>query len=210
MGSTENTEKYEKPEKLDRRVQRTRALLRAALLELIVEQGYDSIRLQDITDRANLRRATFYKHYSDKEELLLSALSENFGVLVRESQHVAQRDSLGGKTQVEAYRVTFQHAAQNHALYRNILGSQSGALFARRIREYLAILVMQGLNTIPPDELSIPVDVLANYIAGTELSMITWWLENNMPYPVQQMAEIVHRLMLNGINGVMRKPEKED
>jgi AcrR family transcriptional regulator len=202
-----------KSEKLDRRVQRTRALLRAALLALIVEQGYDSIRLQDITDRANLRRATFYKHYNDKEELLLSALSENFDVLVRESQHVAQSDSFGGKTHVEAYLVTFQHAAQNHVLYRNILGSQSGALFARRIREYLAALVMQGLKTIPPGKLSTPPEVLANYIAGTELSMITWWLENNMPYSAQEMVEMVHRLMLNGIAGVIRiseKSEKED
>jgi len=192
-------ETSEKTEKLDRRVQRTRALLRAALLALIVEQGYDSIRLQDITDRANLRRATFYKHYNDKEELLLSALSENFDVLVRESQHFAQSDSLGGKTHVEAYLVTFEHAAQNHTLYRNILGSQSGALFARRIREYLAALVMQGLKTALPGSLSAPPEVLANYIAGTELSMITWWLENNMPYSAQQMAEMVHRLILNGI-----------
>jgi AcrR family transcriptional regulator len=199
-----------KTEKLDRRVQRTRALLRAALLQLIVEQGYDTIRLQDITDRANLRRATFYKHYNDKEELLLSALSENFDVLVRESQHVAQRDSLGGKTHVEAYLVTFQHAAQNHTLYRNILGSQSGALFARRIREYLAMLVMQGLKTAPPGSFSVPPEVLANYIAGTELSMITWWLENDMPYSAQNMAEMVHRLMLDGITSVMGKPEKED
>jgi AcrR family transcriptional regulator len=208
MGPTDNIGTHEKGEKLDRRVQRTRALLRAALLALIVEQGYDSIRLQDITDRANLRRATFYKHYNDKEELLLSALSENFDMLVRESQHVAQRDSIGGKTHVEAYLVTFQHAAHNHALYRNILGSQSGALFARRIREYLAALVMQGLKTIPPGELTTPPEVLANYIAGTELSMITWWLENDMPYPAQQMAEMVHQLILHGIASVVEKLEK--
>jgi len=58
----------------DRRVIRTRKLLQDALLQLILEQGYDSIRVQDITDKANLGRATFYVHYADKAALLFAAI----------------------------------------------------------------------------------------------------------------------------------------
>ncbi len=183
--------------RLDRRVERTRKLLQEALLVLIIEQGYDTLRIEDITERANLRRATFYMHYKDKEELLLSALSETFNRLAQETEHFAAADRLGGKTHYGAYLTTFKHAEQNHTLYRNILNSQSGAVFARRIREYLAGLILQGLHQIP--DLALPADVVANYIAGAELAMITWWLENDMPYPAEQVAQGVYQLTLRGV-----------
>src|SRR5262245_22263068 len=58
--------------KPDRRVQRTRELLQKALLELIDEHGYESITIQDIADRANVARTTFYVHYHSKDDLFLS------------------------------------------------------------------------------------------------------------------------------------------
>ena len=58
--------------KMDRRAQRTRELLQKALIELISERGYDAITIQDIVDRANLGRTTFYLHYNSKDELFMS------------------------------------------------------------------------------------------------------------------------------------------
>ena len=56
----------------DRRVQRTRELLRGALFSLIREKGFEVLTVQDIIDRANVGRATFYAHFDNKEDLLLS------------------------------------------------------------------------------------------------------------------------------------------
>src|SRR5258708_20033897 len=67
-----------KKEKKARRIQRTRHLLRQALFTLIVERGYETITVEEITERANVGRATFYVHYKDKEELLLVCLEELF------------------------------------------------------------------------------------------------------------------------------------
>src|SRR6266542_5467464 len=58
----------------DRRVQRTRQLLQGALMSLIQEKGYEALTVQDILDRANAGRATFYAHFDDKEDLLVSRL----------------------------------------------------------------------------------------------------------------------------------------
>jgi AcrR family transcriptional regulator len=58
--------------KPDRRVERTRELLQTALIELIAERGYDAITIQDIVDRANVGRTTFYSHYNSKDELFMS------------------------------------------------------------------------------------------------------------------------------------------
>jgi len=69
-------------ESLDRRQQRTRRLLKAALISLILERGYDDLTIQDITDRADVRRATFYLHYATKDELLAQVLAAMFDELV--------------------------------------------------------------------------------------------------------------------------------
>ena len=54
----------------DLRVQRTRSLLRQALIELVQEQGYEPISVRDITKRAQVGYKTFYRHYDGKEALL--------------------------------------------------------------------------------------------------------------------------------------------
>src|SRR4030095_3323460 len=59
---------------LDRRIQRTRDLLHQALISLMIEKGYEVITVQDIIDRANVGRSTFYAHYVGKQDLLLSGL----------------------------------------------------------------------------------------------------------------------------------------
>src|SRR5258708_14782425 len=58
--------------KTDKRVERTRKLLQTALIDLIGERGYDAITIQDIVDRANVGRTTFYLHYNSKEHLFMS------------------------------------------------------------------------------------------------------------------------------------------
>src|SRR6476619_3274498 len=71
--------------KADRRSERTRQLLSKALIDLMLEQRYDEITVQDIIDRANVGRSTFYAHYLDKEDLLVSDFTR---VLDQFSQHI--------------------------------------------------------------------------------------------------------------------------
>lgn len=191
-------------EKPDRRKQRTRRMLRDALLELIVEKGYDALSVQDITDKADLRRATFYLHYTDKDELLEAVLHEIFDELVKELEPLIQSDALGGKTQMETFAVMYRHIAANNRLYRIILSGQGGAATARSIREYLAGHTLAMLKRLPPANVSMPVDVLANYMAGAELNLMTWWLENDQPYPIEQMATMTQQLILGGVLKAVR------
>jgi AcrR family transcriptional regulator len=190
-------------EKLDRRVQRTRGQLRDALIALVLERGYDDLTIQDITDKADLRRATFYLHYKDKQELLLTVLSESFDSVVQQMDAIRQSDALAGKTNVEAFLVMFKHAEQNAKLYKGILNSQSGVVVSNLIREYLAALLLSSLSVIPSHQLSMPPEVLANFMAGAELELVAWWLNHDMPYSAEQMAQMVQTLTLRGAMGVL-------
>src|ERR1700736_2924895 len=77
--------------KTDPRVVRTRQMLREALVASILEQGCDATNIQDITDRAGLRRATFYLHYTDKEDLLLSIMRDMLDELMQKMEAQSPR-----------------------------------------------------------------------------------------------------------------------
>lgn len=192
----------EKP--LDRRVVRTRQMLREALISLILERGYDKLTVNDITERADLRRATFYLHYRDKEELLLATLQETFDDLVQQLEPVMHDDVLGGKTNLSTFQIIFEHVAANNRLYRAILGGQAGAAIGRRIRTYLAQHVARSLRSLKPDDLIVPAEVLANYIAGSEVALIQWWLESDMPYSAQEMAGMAQQMLLHGAQACVK------
>lgn len=65
-------------EKLDPRVKRTRSLILQAFGDLLAEKGFESISVQDVTDRAEINRATFYKHFVDKYALLDYTITQSF------------------------------------------------------------------------------------------------------------------------------------
>ncbi len=189
-------------EKLDRRVLRTRQLLRDSLMDLMLEKGYDAITIQDITDRANLGRATFYLHYKDKEELLVKSLEAVFEDLISQMPPPGQWPL----SDTGPIAVAFNHTAENADLYRIILSRQGGTTIPRRIRNYIAGYAEQfiaervaEMETTP----LVPVDVLAHYIAGSLLALVTWWLENDMPYRPEQMVQMYYQLVIFGVARVM-------
>ncbi|MCC7448057.1 MAG: TetR/AcrR family transcriptional regulator [Anaerolineae bacterium] len=195
--------------KTDPRVIRTRHMLRGALIALILDKGYDAISIQDITDKAGLRRATFYLHYKDKEELLFSILSETFDELVCQIDQL-QLQLVSPEAEMAMNRIIFKHAQENADLYRSILGGHGASTTIRYIREYLAQAFLKELEEHQPEQtLVMPVDVLANYTATIKLNMAIWWLEQGMPYSPEQMAEMCTQLTLNGTRAVFEPKHTE-
>src|SRR5215475_3738876 len=96
-----------KKKKEDRRVQRTQQLLRVALIELIIEKGYEEVTVQDIIDRANVGRSTFYSHFMDKQQLLLSGF-EQLRVELGQQQHAAV--DVSGERGLGFSLAMFEHA----------------------------------------------------------------------------------------------------
>lgn len=186
------------PRPTDPRVIRTRQMLRDALIGLILDKGYDAITIQDITDRAGLRRATFYLHYKDKEELLIAILQATFDELVCEI------DGLGtpllADNQYAINLVIFRHAQANAQLYRSVLGGYGSATIARYIREYLTGKFIEDMRErLPKPDFEMPVEVVAAFAATMKLNMVLWWLDEGMPHTAEAMADMCTRLTLEGI-----------
>jgi len=115
--------------RMDRRVQRTRKLLRESLMALILEEGYDAISIQDITDKANLGRATFYLHFKDKDELLLDVMDQFLADFLEQVPQFSQ--SQWQMEDTKAITKLFDFAADHYDLYR-ILNIGSGGITASR------------------------------------------------------------------------------
>ena len=184
--------------KTDPRVVRTRQMLREALVASILEKGYDATNIQDITDRAGLRRATFYLHYRDKDELLLKMMQETLDELMHKME-ARSADAFTAETQSSEDLLTFQHVQARADLYRAVLSGRGAAAITRGIRDYLAVSIRENCRRKHPDlDMSMPIEVLANYLAAVKLNMVIWWLDSGMQYTPEEMAEMCSRLAMYG------------
>ncbi len=182
---------------MDRRVRRTRKLLGKALLELVQEKKFEQITIQDITDRADLNRATFYLHYGSKEELLADSLESYFDTLVEQITPSTLEKPIWETP--EADEMVFAHVADHAALYRVLLGENGMGYVINRVIDYIAEFSVHqlraGLGTVEPQ---IPIEIMARHVAGSLYALITWWLMNDMPYTPQEMAKMTTRLCATG------------
>src|SRR6266545_7997143 len=119
--------------KSDRRVQRTRELLQKTLIELISERGYDAITIQDIVDRANVGRTTFYVHYSSKEKLFMSCHKAIVSEL--HSLHPRSREELLSPEAPPGMTSAYRHLLDARALLYRIFQGKDSLLILRRIRD---------------------------------------------------------------------------
>ena len=183
--------------KADRRSERTRQLLSAALIELMLEQRYDEITVQDIIDRANIGRSTFYAHYLDKEDLLVSGFTRVLDTLGLSPQQRGEGENQAPPSLARF----FQHVQEHHQLYKALVhGGGIDRLFKkshqhmrRNIEQHLAALIPAGQAP------AAPLPLVADYLAGAILSMLTWWLDNEMPYTPEQMDTLFQQLVRPGV-----------
>lgn len=198
--------------KLDRRVRRTRVRLRDALIKLILEKGYDNVIIQEITDTADLSRATFYLHYKDKDELLASSLEEMFDELMDSVKDLMLRRKLELVDGDAPSLPAFKHVEEYADLYKSLLGEKGVSSVINRILDYIARIGEQQYRLIIGDEdeasLPVPIEVAARHLAGAMFSMVSWWLANDMPYTPEEMAQHFHRLTAPSImSAVGRLPK---
>ena len=188
--------------KIDRRVQRTRQILQEAQLALILEKGYDAVTVQDVIDRANVGRATFYSHFQDKDDLFLSgfeSLRDQF------EQHLLTQSAMNGDPW-NLSLVMFQHAQSHLQIYKAMAGKQSGKIAMGHIHKYLSALIQEHFKTQLAERknLKVPPEVIAHYIVSAYMALLTWWLDHDAPYPAERMNEMFQQLTQPGIEKILR------
>lgn len=185
--------------KTDRRVRRTRDLLRSALVSLILEKGYERVTVQDILDRADIGRSTFYAHYRDKDDLLLSGVEEFRPAFATETDSA---DLTAKKIEfLDPVLAVFRHADGHRQIYRAMVGKRSAEVFVRFLQEQLSELMRGHLHAQLPEQtnneprLTIAVQFLVSALIG----LLDWWTLSDTPYTADDMHAIFKRLTAQGV-----------
>jgi AcrR family transcriptional regulator len=170
------------------RVRRTQKLLREALVELIEERGFEALTIGELTERAMVSRAAFYRNYQDKYDLVEQIFEEAMSALLN-----AVAD-LGREHPAEIWVKFFEHIAHYERLYRALLGSSGSPWFMRKMRASLADLVKErGHLPHGPDASARPVhtfsdEFVPDLVSTMFVEAITWWLEHARPYTPKEIA----------------------
>jgi AcrR family transcriptional regulator len=184
---------------LDRRTRRTRTALRAAFVSLVLEHGFDHVTVEDITDRADVARATFYAHYPDKGALLSAIIDEMATDLTVQLAQIAPVDSpiIRGEVVLELYK----HADTHRDLYRLML---SGAADGQARRAYTEPLVRRTIDNFTARigafkaEPPMPPELTAQAFIGMHLALLEWWLTQAPGYTPEQMTRFEMQIFLHG------------
>jgi AcrR family transcriptional regulator len=181
---------------VQRRVARTKAAIEDAFVQLVLEHGYDRVAVEDITDRADLARATFYAHYPNKEAVLLSVFNRLAEDLM---QRIAYQGGPWNEVRRDAIQSMYKHAAQMPDLYRACLSD------ARTRQAYLSILTqyaeqnfrdrLKALNRQP----RVPVPVMARGFAGAHLAVLEAWLASELQGDIDELASMTLDLLVAGM-----------
>jgi len=180
-------------DKRDRRSQRTRRALGDAFVELLMEKGYQNISIKEIIDRADVGRSTFYSHYSDKGELFLSQLDRLINLL---TQHIPQELSTGNPFFPSLG--LFKHVKQERKLYKLLVSDAGVDVLTKYLQKSLEEKIGESLLASKQDH-EVPIPVIANFLSGSFLSLIRWWLDQKLIYSPEQMDEMFQKLALPGV-----------
>jgi AcrR family transcriptional regulator len=184
----------------DRRVRRTQELLHQSLIALILEKGYGRITVQDILDRADVGRSTFYAHYQGKDDLLLANGMEHLQAMFAAAGPVAE----GGPVPLlRPVLALFRLVHENRRLYRGMVGERGSELIVRSVRRLWSQLLTEHLRgrLVVSDEGQL--EVVVEFVVSGMMGLLTWWLDTKAPLSANEMYARFEHLAVRGLGPLM-------
>lgn len=169
---------------------------------VIVEKGYHHVDILDITERANVSKATFYKHFPNKEECVRELMQQGFDALIRQIMRVERPTPVSPEWVRSSLEQAFRWAEENREFMLIMIGGAAssplnafGRRYAADIIEHtiLSEFVRDGAPT------RFPPAIEAQIVTGMMIQLLGWWLENDTGYSAAQMADFVHTALWHGI-----------
>ncbi len=155
---------------------------------MIKERGFEALTIGELTERAMVSRAAFYRNYQDKYDLVEQIFEEAMRALL------SAVGDLGSEHPPEIWVTFFEHIAEYERLYRALLGRQGSPWFVRKMRASLAGLVKERgylpHSPFAPDRPfhTFSDEFVPNLVSTMFVEAITWWLEQGRPYTPNEIA----------------------
>jgi AcrR family transcriptional regulator len=181
----------------DRRIEKTQALLRTALVSLIREKNYDSIAVKEILDRTNVGRSTFYMHFRDKDELLASGIHD----MLRSVHSTGLPSTAARHDKLTSFSLPiFEYHDQHRHTGKDRMGTKGRAIVHEHLRRVLTSLIAEEMGKDDPrlrkTGRRLPPALLVQYIASTFILVLDWWLESRSSLRPTEVDQLFRSLVL--------------
>lgn len=186
------------PTRHEQRKVATHQRLLEAAREVIVELGYNNVDILDITERANVSKATFYKHFPNKEECVRQLMHQGFDALVEQIMDSERIVPERPDWVINSFEQVFVWAQANREILLIMVGGAASTQLNQFGRQYMVEIIQR---TMPPpvSHNTIPPAVKAQIATGMIIQLLGWWLENDTGYLPRDMAQMIYTVLTSGL-----------
>lgn len=187
---------------MDRRILKTRQDIREAFITLLKVKTFEEMTVKDLAEVANINRATFYKHYEDKHDLLASIeqmIIDKTEQLIKASSPVNL--TVEAKKQPAYHTIVdiYRYLEEERALIEVLISANGHQSFLTHMQYLLEQLLKQHFKQVKQrSEASVPLDIVIVYLASAHLGVIKYWLLKKLTYTPEEMAYMLLMLIKDG------------
>lgn len=169
--------------KVDRRIAKSQLAIKNAVTELMSENSFDDITIQDIADRADVNRGTIYLHYTDKYDLLDKMIEEHIDNLRGLCQSAAEM------TFQEGNYVWYEYFEHHFLFFSTMLTSKGAPYFRTRFLDLVVDEFKSEVDTAEGKNHGLNEEVILQFFGSAVVGAVEWWFKNGMPLSARVMAE---------------------
>ena len=176
---------------MDRRVQKTRALIIEAFNRLLLSKNYLKITIQDIIDEANIGRSTFYAHFETKDDLLEALCYELFNHIFSDELKAEETHDFSRNIGELNYLLVhiLYHLKDDKKNHKGILVGESSDIFWNYMKQHFSRFITTHILNIQTKDNTLPNDLLIHHISSSFIELVKWWMQNGM----KETPEIIEK-----------------
>lgn len=188
--------------KTDLRTMRTQKMIVEAFVKLVEEKGYEAVTIQDIANRAMINRATFYAHFTDKQELyekILSLAVEVFTSVISDDQLIKGK-TIRLKHVEQLLTKIYVNVRENSKFFLTITEGNANEFLRKKLAETLYDKYHEIFDSlrITENKLEVPIDFIIEYMTSIFMGTLHWWLTAESSMSPEHLAQLVIKLVANG------------
>ncbi|MDO4266871.1 MAG: TetR/AcrR family transcriptional regulator C-terminal domain-containing protein [Eubacteriales bacterium] len=192
--------------KTDRRVRRTRKMLKDSLISLMQEKEFENISVKDVTERADLNRGTFYLHYQDTHQLLADIEEEaleQFREMLNRCREAPQKGSL-----MPMLVPLIDYVSENADICRILFRNSAAIDFTKRLQAQINETGREILEPLFPEAGNPTDEYFFEFITSGLIALMARWLNSGRSISREQLADIADKAVLGTARSVFKGDEK--
>ena len=177
---------------MDKRQEKTLETIYVAFTKLINNKDYDEITVQDILEESNIGRSTFYCHFKNKSELLLSISKHIFDhvfshSLQEEKTHDFSKDDIYDYRHLITH--IYYHIHDEKELIKGILSSNGNQVFLDEFKSHLNSLANSYFKNYPYQSKAIPLELVKQILVDNFITILKYWMNNEFKETPEEVSD---------------------